>query len=320
MIRIFAPSVFWFLILLIILLGSRRVVVKTAKARAVEEAVPATKYLIFLSFYFFLMYWFTPACCRSPSRRVLKAAAVLSPTAAQSTTKTYRLVYLLACESTGVDTCLLVPLPEILWKPRALLLLQILSHSQKRKRFCPTLPTKKFQTWLSMFYILYLASQWRVGYVLVTRVFSEIMQMKGNGKEKASGLSVVSDDGYVYELLPFLIYWLLLLYSNPFTVEEWSDSGVGEPQLTAGSVVNPDDVIKPSAAPETATIVCSDAADESDSHSYVKFLSWHFLDYHCWIFSVQGDDSDDSLNVMLPSCQDSLLAATYKNLPKIPWV
>lgn len=34
--------------------------------------------------------------------------------------------------------------------------------------------------------------------------------------------------------------------------------------------------------------------------------------------SDHGSNSDESSNVMLPSCQDPLLAATYKNLPKIP--
>ena len=143
--------------------------------------------------------------------------------------------------------------------------------------FCLTLPTMKFQTRLSMFYVLYLASQWWVGYVLI-RVFSEILRMKGEGKQKGSSLSVVSD-GYIYELLPFLIFWHLLLYSNPFTVEEWSDSGVGEPELTRA--VSPD-VVETSTA-ETATIVHADATGESDTHSYVEISSWHFLDYHCWI-------------------------------------
>jgi len=36
------------------------------------------------------------------------------------------------------------------------------------------------------------------------------------------------------------------------------------------------------------------------------------------ISSDHGNNSEESLNVMLPSCQDPLLAATYKNLPKIP--
>ena len=53
------------------------------------------------------------------------------------------------------------------------------------------------------------------------------------------------------------------------------------------------------------------------------FCILHLLVFHCWFFSVQASnsgDADKSSNVMLPSCQDPLLAPTYKKLPTIPWV
>ena len=61
-------------------------------------------------------------------------------------------------------------------------------------------------------------------------------------------------------------------------------------------------------------------ADDSQSHAYVIFPSLCLVDYHVWISSDEGarGNTDESSNVMLASCQDELLAATYKNLPEIP--
>ena len=93
------------------------------------------------------------------------------------------------------------------------------------------------------------------------------------------------------------------------SAEEWSNSD-------AGAVIEPADT-------ETAINIHADAAEVSDSQSYVNCFFFYFFVCHHWISSVQDSnsgDTNDSSNVMLLSCQDPLLVATYKNLPKIPYV
>jgi hypothetical protein len=119
-----------------------------------------------------------------------------------------------------------------------------------------------------------------------------------------------------------------LLYSKPtplpvsLTDEEWSNSEASEAEFTTAVKLAVATATATETA-ETATIVHANATEDSDSQSYVVFhhLCVFFIDCHYWVCSVEGSnsgDADESLNVMLLSCQDPLLATTYKNLPEIP--
>ena len=61
----------------------------------------------------------------------------------------------------------------------------------------------------------------------------------------------------------------------------------------------------------------AEAAEDSDSDSCVAFCPY-VLDYHFRYSSFQDKNTDESLSVMLLSCQDPQLVKTYANLPKIP--
>ncbi|KAF8811289.1 hypothetical protein BYT27DRAFT_7208705 [Phlegmacium glaucopus] len=120
----------------------------------------------------------------------------------------------------------------------------------------------------------------------MAQVFSDIMRMKREGKSKAPPVSVES------EQKPALL-------AEPLDIEAWSDSGVSQAEL---AVVVESTVTK-SAVSEPATVAANTSAG-SDVQSLKS--------------SVQDGDIDETSNVMLPSCQDPLLAPTYKTLPKIP--
>ena len=83
-------------------------------------------------------------------------------------------------------------------------------------------------------------------------------------------------------------------------IEGWSKSEASDAEVSVA------------VKPETA-----DHAEDSDSHSYVVFHPY-VVDYHFCFSSLQDTNADESLNVMLLSCQDPLLAKIYVNLPKIP--
>jgi hypothetical protein len=74
---------------------------------------------------------------------------------------------------------------------------------------------------------------------------------------------------------------------------------------------------KSEASDAEVSVAVKAAAEDSDTHSYVIVHPCVF-DYHLWFPSFQETNTDKSLNVMLPSCQDPALARTYVNLPKIP--
>ena len=139
------------------------------------------------------------------------------------------------------------------------------------------------------------------------------MQLKRQGKQKASSLSAVSEQ-YNYNFFPFVNCYIdfgccsieslhqcltrCLLKNGPtlkrvllLSPLTWKLRLMLMPMLLKSPTLK-------------FSIVC-------------KFASLFFLVCHRFIFSVQDGDTNEPSNVMLLSCQDPLLTATYKNLPKI---
>ena len=101
-----------------------------------------------------------------------------------------------------------------------------------------------------------------------------------------------------------MLYSKLSPLPDAFGTDEWSISQMSDTEAVAFDPV----------VPEPTT------AETGTTHAYVIFPSLCLVDYHVWISSDEGSrgNTDESSNVMLASCQDELLAATYKNLPEIP--
>lgn len=97
---------------------------------------------------------------------------------------------------------------------------------------------------------------------------------------------------------------------------DWSESAVGEDKPSTAQVESA------VAVEDSADVVDANASGDDDGvHSYV--ISAFTLIVQALIVdnhdsnSCDDNDSVESLNVMLLSCQDPMLVPSYKDLPKI---